>query len=114
MAMADPPDLPLSPTIRGVSTEEAQVSDRVTMSGLGSTGISTPTKDVDTKDVDTKKSDQEQILPIKPKGSWVGAVQGRKVLKKYDVEIEMKDEVGSITKDVALLWDDFSDWQISG
>ncbi|KAF2581367.1 hypothetical protein F2Q68_00000870 [Brassica cretica] len=49
MAMADPPDLPLSPTIRGVSTEEAQVSDRVTMSGLGSTGISTPTKDVDTR-----------------------------------------------------------------
>ena len=113
MAMADPPDLPLSPTIRGVSTEEAQVSDWVTMSGLGSTGISTPTKDVDTKDVDTKKSDQEQILPIKPKGSWVGAVQGQKVLKKYDVEIEMKDGVGSITvpeeitKDVAPLWDDF-------
>lgn len=47
------------------------------------------------------------------KGSWVGAVQGQKVLKKYEVEIEMKDDIGSvtvpeeITKNVAPLWDDF-------
>lgn len=47
------------------------------------------------------------------KGSWVGAVQGQKVLKKYDVEVMMKDDIGSvvvseeITKDVAPLWDDF-------
>lgn len=40
------------------------------------------------------------------KGSWVGAVQDQKVLKKYDVEVTMKDGVGSvivpeeITKDV--------------
>ena len=48
-----------------------------------------------------------------PKGSWVGAVQSNQVLKKYDVEILMKDGVGSvlvpeeITKDVAPLWEDF-------
>lgn len=48
-----------------------------------------------------------------PKGSWVGAVQGTRCLKKYDVEILMKDGVGSvvvpeeITKDVAPLWEDF-------
>lgn len=47
------------------------------------------------------------------KGSWVGAVQCQKVLKKYDVEVRMKDGIGSvvvpeeITKDVAPLWDDF-------
>ncbi|KAF8090070.1 hypothetical protein N665_0489s0010 [Sinapis alba] len=47
------------------------------------------------------------------KGSWVGAVQGQKVLKKYDVEVTMKDGIGSeivpeeITKDVEPLWDDF-------
>ncbi|XP_048600008.1 uncharacterized protein LOC125575500 [Brassica napus] len=47
------------------------------------------------------------------KGSWVGAVLGQKILKKYDVEVTMKDGVGSvivpdeITKDVAPLWDDF-------
>lgn len=47
------------------------------------------------------------------KGSWVGAVQGQKILKKYDVEVTMKDGVGSvivpdeITKDFAPLWDDF-------
>lgn len=46
-------------------------------------------------------------------GSWVGAVQGQKVLKKYEVEITMKDGIGSvtvpeeITKDVPPLWDDF-------
>ncbi|WZZ29391.1 hypothetical protein YC2023_012792 [Brassica napus] len=43
------------------------------------------------------------------KGSWVGAVLGQKILKKYDVEVTMKDGVGSvivpdeITKDVAPL-----------
>ncbi|KAG2273347.1 hypothetical protein Bca52824_067902 [Brassica carinata] len=47
------------------------------------------------------------------KGSWIRAVQGQKVLKKYDVEVTMKDGIGSvmvpeeITKDVAPLWDDF-------
>ena len=47
------------------------------------------------------------------KGSWVGAVQGTRCLKKYDVEVSMKDGVGSvlvpeeITKDVVPLWDDF-------
>lgn len=47
------------------------------------------------------------------KGSWVGAVQGQKVLKKYVVEVTLKDGIGSvlvpeeITKDVAPLWDDF-------
>ncbi|KAL0801073.1 hypothetical protein Bca101_056249 [Brassica carinata] len=47
------------------------------------------------------------------KGSWVGAVQGNRCLKKYDVEISMKDGVGSIlvpeeiTKDVEPLWEDF-------
>ena len=47
------------------------------------------------------------------KGSWVGAVQGHKFLKKYDVEVKMKDGIGSvtapeeITKDVPPLWDDF-------
>ncbi|KAF8047908.1 hypothetical protein N665_2771s0001 [Sinapis alba] len=46
-------------------------------------------------------------------GSWVGAVQGQKVLKKYEVEVMMKDGVGSvnvpeeITKDAIPLWDDF-------
>lgn len=47
------------------------------------------------------------------KGSWIGAVQGQKVLKKYDVEVTMKDGIGSvivpeeITKDVEPLWEDF-------
>lgn len=47
------------------------------------------------------------------KGSWVGAVQGSRVLKKYDVEVLMKDGVGSvvvpeeITKDAEPLWEDF-------
>ena len=47
------------------------------------------------------------------KGSWVGAVQGKKHLQKYEVEISMEDGVGSIkvpeeiTKDVVPLWNDF-------
>ena len=47
------------------------------------------------------------------KGSWIGAVQGQKILRKYDVEVTMKDGIGSvkvpeeITKDVPPLWDDF-------
>ena len=47
------------------------------------------------------------------KGSWVGAVQGTCCLKKYDVEVSMKDGVGSvwvpeeITKDVEPLWEEF-------
>lgn len=35
--------------------------------------------------------------PGGPKGSWVGAVQSNRVLKKYDVEILMKDGVGRIS-----------------
>lgn len=47
------------------------------------------------------------------KGSWIGAVQGQKILRKYEVEVTMKDGIGSvlvpeeITKDVPPLWDDF-------
>lgn len=41
-----------------------------------------------------------QTVPVAgpggPKGSWVSAVQGNRVLKKYDVEILMKDCVGSV------------------
>ncbi|KAG2282526.1 hypothetical protein Bca4012_051069 [Brassica carinata] len=43
------------------------------------------------------------------KGSWVGAVQGQNVLKKYDVEVTMKDGIGSvivteeITKDFSVM-----------
>lgn len=54
------------------------------------------------------------IAPLSvPGGSWVGAVQGKKILKKYEVEVSMKDGIGSvlvpeeITKDVPPLWEDF-------
>lgn len=104
MVMADPPDLPLSPMSRGTPMEEAQGLDQVLKSGL---------KITETKEKDTKDDDRVRIFPIRSQGSWVGAVQGQKVLKKYEVEIEMKNGVGSIvvpeeiTKDVAPLWDDF-------
>ncbi|XP_056867299.1 uncharacterized protein LOC130512878 [Raphanus sativus] len=58
-----------------------------------------------------EKKEEESIGGLK--GSWVRAVQGQKVLKKYDVEVTMKDGVGSvmvpeeITKDVPPLWEDF-------
>lgn len=58
------------------------------------------------------EAQKAQKVPMK-QGSWVGAVQGQKVLRKYEVEIEIKNGVGSvtvpdeITKDVAPLWDDF-------
>lgn len=46
-------------------------------------------------------------------GSWVQAVEGQKVLNKYDMDITMKDGVGSVTvpedvlKDASTLWEDF-------
>ena len=46
-------------------------------------------------------------------GSWVKAVQGKKVLKRYEMDIQMKDGVGSVTvpeevfKDSEPLWEDF-------
>lgn len=57
-----------------------------------------------------------QSIPIrsdqKP-GEWVNAVQGKKVLTKYDMDIQMEDGVGSVRvpdevfKDAAPLWEDF-------
>ncbi|KAF8072335.1 hypothetical protein N665_1125s0003 [Sinapis alba] len=46
-------------------------------------------------------------------GSWVKAVQGKKVLTKYEMEIQMEEGIGSVNvpdevfKDAAPLWDDF-------
>lgn len=48
-----------------------------------------------------------------PKGNWVRAVQGeQKGLMKYEVNVVMKDGVGSImvpdeVKDASPLWDEF-------
>ncbi|KAL0670789.1 hypothetical protein Bca4012_033493 [Brassica carinata] len=67
-------------------------------------------------DRDRQGSLDEKDLPIKsgPRvGTWVNAVQGKKVLKKYEMDIQMKDGVGSVTvpdeifKDAAPLWEDF-------
>lgn len=125
MDVADPPDLPLSPMKAGTSMEEMHGSESVTKSGRDFLGSTTPTKVSEVKVVDklqsgdlspevlNQKSKSDAEVLIKPKGSWVGAVKGQKVLKKFEVEIEMKDEIGSITvpeeitKDVAPLWDDF-------
>lgn len=49
---------------------------------------------------DARGSQREQSVAVSglggSKGSWVGAVQGNRCLTKYDVEIQMKDGVGSI------------------
>ena len=51
--------------------------------------------------------------PVPSKGNWVRAVQGeQKGLKKYEVNVVMKDGVGSImvpdeVKDASPLWDEF-------
>ena len=127
MGTADPPDLPLSPTKVGSSLGEAQGSDRLVKNGGDFTEVLDVTKSLGIKDSEMVGSsdlslkalnqkvmmeEQAQVL-IKSKGSYAGVVQGQKSLKKYEVEIEMKDGIGSImvpeeiTKDVAPLWDDF-------
>ena len=63
---------------------------------------------------DTSEEGSQPITtPVAPKGNWVRAVQGeQKGLVKYDVNVEMKDGMGSITvpdevKDASPLWDEF-------
>ncbi|KAL0671235.1 hypothetical protein Bca4012_033939 [Brassica carinata] len=118
MSMADPPGFALSPTRGSESREETQSyehqSNRVLIVGV---------KDIEEggdEEISELEKDKEGSIP-KPedlgvrgsKGDWVGAVQGQKFLKKYDVEITMKDGIGSvmvpeeITKGVPPLWEDF-------
>ncbi|XP_056863946.1 uncharacterized protein LOC130511120 [Raphanus sativus] len=117
MSTADPPDLPPSPMENGSSQRGGNGSDQVTAKDLENL----VNQKVSGEDGSTDQSSKDLGLgktiaaptTQEVKGSWVGVVQGQKVLKKYEVEIEMKDGVGSvrvpeeITKDVAPLWDDF-------
>ena len=128
MSTADPPGLPPSPRSGGRSQEGTQGSDQGARHNLtildpdqitdldsrslmmdGSKVASPRRIDLERKD----KGPIQDTISGGSKGSWVGAVQGKKVLKKYGVEVTMKDGIGSvtvpeeITKDVAPLWDDF-------
>lgn len=119
MEEAAPPDLPLSPVKVGTSLGGSQGSDQGLEIGEGSKMVLSPMEGLEIQDAGDDKSkgllqkDDRSKVPMMAKGSWVGAVQGQKVLKKYEVEIEMKDGIGSIvvpeeiTKGVAPLWDDF-------
>lgn len=136
MGTADPPDVQLSPTRDGTSQVEKQISDRIIEQNRGNEGVnrdlekSEKFQDGGSSAEDKSKEKSEEIpltasdteaqkSPIstmakgEAKGSWVGVVQGQKVLKKYDVKVQMQDGVGSvmvpeeITKGVAPLWDDF-------
>ena len=61
---------------------------------------------------DREERDQGGLEGLKPR-SWVNAVQGKKVLKKYDMDIQMMDGIGSVTvpeevfTDASPLWEDF-------
>lgn len=133
MSTADPPGLPSSPRSVGRSQEDVQgsnheVSQDLTISvskiskqgaveDLGSKSIAMGgSVDLSPKKFDLEKKDKgsfQNTIAGGSKGSWVGAVQGQKVLKKYKVEVTMKDGIGSvtvpeeITKDVTPLWEDF-------
>lgn len=117
MSMADPPDLPPSPMKDGTSLEEAQGSEEVTTKVLEIVTIQTRGEEGDQslQGLEEKTGNQKTQgeNPARLNGSWVGAVQGQKILKKYEVAIEMKDGIGNvkvpeeITKGVVPLWDDF-------
>ncbi|KAL0792916.1 hypothetical protein Bca101_064293 [Brassica carinata] len=130
MSTADPPGLPSSPrsgskgAMKG-SDQEARIDlekanhNQISMKGLDlgekttendGSRVSSPRS----IDVGSTRGGSNQDATLGgSKGSWIRAVQGQKVLKKYDVEVTMKDGIGSvmvpeeITKDVAPLWDDF-------
>lgn len=58
-------------------------------------------------------SQRAQLVLGQKVGSWVGAVQGKRVLTKFEVDVQMKDGVGTVDvpeevmKDAAPLWEDF-------
>lgn len=124
MSTVDLPGLALSPSRGSVSQEESlgsehegkqvsitkEVSMEVSKEVLKEDGEKGYLEVVNTG-VKQDRKDQEKAGGVL-KGSWIGAVQGQKVLRKYDVEVTMKDGIGSvtvpeeITKDVPL-WDDF-------
>lgn len=122
MSTEDPPGSPSSPRSGGRSQEGTQEADHeercdLTISDRVSRGLEeVGSKVISPKKIDLEGKDKESIqntIAGGSKGSWVGAVQGQKVLRKYDVEVTMKDGIGSvtvpeeITKDAAPLWDDF-------
>ena len=134
MSTADPPDVLISPTrgstslgetrvldgsmkvcVEGVSVDDGSTEKSPTISNLGvaNPGIS-PEKVIENGVKEkTQVVSNLEVSKEGSKNSWVGVVQGQKVLKKYDVEIQMQDGIGSvmvpeeITKGVAPLWDDF-------
>lgn len=128
MTTADLPDIQLSPMRVGTSQEGTQVLDRVLeidrgkkddILDLEKVGVEGRSEGEVSKEKPLEISDREKTTegsvhtPISSERvSWVGVVQGQKVLRKYDVEVQMQDGIGSVIvpeevmKD-APLWDDF-------
>lgn len=133
METADPPDKQLSPTRDGSLEEGLSTGRDMEMDRGNNLELQGVEKDRDAGNSAEKESNasegsdrgvaKEGLAQHRPisqervvgdlKGSWVGVVQGQKVLKKYEVDVQMQDGIGSvivpeeITKDVAPLWDDF-------
>nr|XP_018439216.1 PREDICTED: uncharacterized protein LOC108811635 [Raphanus sativus] len=131
MITADPPDVQPSPTRGSAFQGDTQVmvdsreAEKVIGEGSlevkGDTQVKGDTAEGSFKEKSLSVSDLEvaerSVTPERDtkevKGSWVRAVQGQKVLKKYDIDVQMQDGIGSvmvpeeITKGVAPLWDDF-------
>lgn len=129
MSTADPPGSAPSPMRGSVSCEDAQGSEQQTNRISEDMDPNLGLKEVvemkeieegsEEKSSDLEKGKEGSIQKLedlgerRSKGDWIGAVQGQKFLKKYEVEITMKDGIGSvmvpeeITKGVPPLWEDF-------
>ncbi|KAL0746489.1 hypothetical protein Bca101_028491 [Brassica carinata] len=119
MSTADPPGSVPSPSRGSTSQEESrgseheEIQDLITKEGsMNDGGKESLESGVENTGLNQDLKDQDKATRGS-KGSWIGVVQGQKILRKYEVEVTMKDGIGSvlvpdeITKDVPPLWDDF-------
>ncbi|KAG2261125.1 hypothetical protein Bca52824_068204 [Brassica carinata] len=84
--------------VEGVSVDDGSTEKSPTISNLGvaNRGIS-PEKVIENGVKEkTQVVSNLEVSKEGSKNSWVGVVQGQKVLKKYDVEIQMQDGIGSV------------------
>lgn len=111
MSAADPPGLPSCPMSGGTSQWDAQVSDQEkhelesgdlnlnTAKDLGERSLKKDgSRDLSLRSQElesTKEGLDQEVIKDGSKGSWLRAVQGQKVLKKYEVDVTMKDGIGS-------------------
>ncbi|XP_056847302.1 uncharacterized protein LOC130497999 [Raphanus sativus] len=112
--MGDPDHLlPLTEGIHGSTVIEVLKTSMVGEGGSSDSGSGLKKQQLETSTEALEDNQSNLIKSDLKTGEWVNAVQGKKKLTKYEMDIQIEDGVGSVSvpdevfKDAAPLWEDF-------